>query len=148
MKTKTSKRCFAGTAVRWVQAGAIALCDIALFFTVVVGIKCYCAFTFDLYWRHASQQENKTENRCVIHSFQNSGTLSFCYNYSVLVWCCLLAPLFSIGEWIAWSLMVCNLATSYWLLSVACYYLSNHNPHNCGGPMRNISHHCKAKVRS
>ena len=39
--------------------------------TVVVGIKCYDALTFDLHRRQASQQENKTEERCLIHSFQN-----------------------------------------------------------------------------
>ena len=36
--------------------------------TVVVGIKCYDALTFNLYWRQASQQDNQKEERCLIHS--------------------------------------------------------------------------------
>jgi len=61
------------------------------------------------------------QRNCLIHSFQNlTGAVWFSYNHSVLVWCCLLlASLFSVGESAASSPIVCDLATSHWLNSVA-----------------------------
>ena len=112
--------------------------DISLPYNLVLHcrslIKCYDALTFDLYWRHGSQQENKTEERRLIHSiFPNPlcAGVWFSFNHSVLTFDAVyngVSVYFQRVGGIGTDDL--QLATSHWLNSAACLlFIQSQSPY-------------------